>query len=218
MRAIGEELFDEFAVSYLQRHPSRSYTLNQLGADFARFLRETCPSHAGAGAADQGWPLFLVDLATLEWTFSEVFDGPGIERTSPLTADALRQVPAERWPQARSPAPCLRLLVLSYPVHAYYRALRDDAAATPPEPRTTYLAVSRRDYVVRYLELSQSEHVLLKALINGESLGDAFQAWDDSAPAAGARRQQKTRRHRSKAGSGVGPPNVSSRPFSWTEE
>ena len=33
--ALGEELFNEFAFAYLQAYPSRSYTLDHLGRDFA---------------------------------------------------------------------------------------------------------------------------------------------------------------------------------------
>ena len=42
-QAMGEELFDEFSVQYLHAYPSRSYTLNDLGADFAAFLAATHP-------------------------------------------------------------------------------------------------------------------------------------------------------------------------------
>lgn len=181
VQAIGEELFDEFAFSYLQHHPSRSYTLNQLGAEFAQFLRETCPASDDPAAVEQGWPLFLMDLATLEWTFNEVFDGPGIEKAAPLNAERLKEIPLDRWPAARfEAAPCLRLGVFDYPVHTYYKALREDSAAPPPELRTTYLAISRREYLVRYLELSRSEYALLKALVEGATLGEGFQSWADS--------------------------------------
>ncbi len=41
--ALGEELFDAFAVGYLQKYPSRSYTLNDLATSFPRYLAETRP-------------------------------------------------------------------------------------------------------------------------------------------------------------------------------
>src|SRR5260370_2264837 len=43
--ALGEELFDAFAAQYLPQHPSRSYTLFQLGTNFPHFLEETRPPH-----------------------------------------------------------------------------------------------------------------------------------------------------------------------------
>ena len=36
-KAVGEEVFGDFAVGYLQRYPSTSYTLCRLGANFPRF-------------------------------------------------------------------------------------------------------------------------------------------------------------------------------------
>ncbi len=47
-RAVGEELFREFAVGYLECYPSRSYTLNHLGGRFAEYLAETFPSGEAA--------------------------------------------------------------------------------------------------------------------------------------------------------------------------
>src|SRR5262245_53050770 len=35
--ALGNEIFDAFAVAYLEAHPSQSYTLGQLGTQFPEF-------------------------------------------------------------------------------------------------------------------------------------------------------------------------------------
>ncbi len=45
-QTLGEETFETFAFAYLQTYPSQSYTLNQLGANFAAFLIETRPNAA----------------------------------------------------------------------------------------------------------------------------------------------------------------------------
>ena len=47
LHALGEEAFDDFAIAYLHRYPSRSYTLNQLGVNFPRYLAETRPEEGG---------------------------------------------------------------------------------------------------------------------------------------------------------------------------
>jgi hypothetical protein len=119
--ALGEDAFGAFALDYLQKYPSRSYTLNDLGASFPRYLRESRP----ADEPGPSWPDFIIDLAALEWTYNEVFDGPGAEGQRLLGAEQLRSVPPERWPEARLvPVPCLRVLALRYPVHTYYTAVR----------------------------------------------------------------------------------------------
>src|SRR5437016_4065691 len=43
LQALGDETFDAFALGYLQKYPSRSYTLCNLGRDFPRYLAETRP-------------------------------------------------------------------------------------------------------------------------------------------------------------------------------
>ena len=175
VHALTQEVFDTFAVGYLQAYPSRSYTLLQLGANFPRYLAETRPEEGGGEGLPADWPDFLIDLATLELTFNEVFDGPGVEGERLLDAEQLRAVPAERLPEARLVGvSCLRLLSLHYPVHRYFTAVRRHQDPGPPEPAETYLAVTRRHYVVRHYELSPPAYRLLQALLAGESVGQAI--------------------------------------------
>ena len=176
--AVGEDAFGGFALDYLQKYPSHSYTLNDLGANLPRYLRETRPDDEPT----PGWPDFLIDLATLEWTYDEVFDGPGVEGQPLLKADQLRMIPPQRWPEARLvPVPCLRLLHLSYPVHLYYTAVRRKQEPAPPDPAETFLAVSRRRYVIRRYELARAQSELLQALLRGETVGAAIGAAADVA-------------------------------------
>jgi hypothetical protein len=173
--ALGKELFDAFAVGYLQKYPSRSYTLNELGRQFPQYLAETRPTSDENESLPADWPDFLIDLATLELTFSEVFDGPGTEDEPLLDEQQLLAVPPERWPHARLvPVPCLRLLCLRFPVHHYYSAVRRHEDPRPPRPAETCLAVTRRDYVVRHCELEQPEYELLRVLVGGHCVGKAI--------------------------------------------
>lgn len=175
-KTVGEEAFDELALGYLERYPSRSYTLDRLGAEFARYLEETRPDLDDEGRPTETWPDFLIDLAGLEWAIGEVFDGPGVEGRPLLAADDLRMIPAERWPEARLvTAPCLRLLTLRFPLNDYYTALRDDETPPLPEPAESYLALTRREYVVRRHALERPQFELLSALAAGETVGVAIE-------------------------------------------
>ncbi len=80
-QTVGDDVFSGFAVEYLQRYPSQSYTLGELGKKFVEYLNETRPSSSDS-AVD--FSDFLVDLAQLERTISKVFDGPGCEDSTPL--------------------------------------------------------------------------------------------------------------------------------------
>ena len=171
-QAMGTELFDEFAVEYLERYPSQSYTLNDLGANFARFLAETRPT---ATDEDNSWLDFLVDLAKLEWCFAEVFDGPGAENLRLLGLDQLQGFDADSWAETRLRAvSCLRILRLDFPVQVYYRAIRDRAEAVPPDRGPTWLAVSRRNYVVRHHTMAPAEAEILEAILAGTTVGEAI--------------------------------------------
>jgi hypothetical protein len=166
----GEEAFDDFALGYLETYPSRSYTLNRLAENFPRYLAETRPPGDGLD-----WCDLLIDLAALEQTVNDVFDGPGLETEPPLDPSRLAAVPPEQWADARlTPAPCLRLLTLRFPLHRYYTAVRQGHDGPPPEPALTHLAFGRREYVVRHLELSPTEFRILSGLVEGLSVGEAI--------------------------------------------
>jgi hypothetical protein len=171
-KAVGEELFDQFAVGYLERYPSRSYTLDHLGARFPQFLAETRPVDPDS---DASWLDFLVDLARLEWNIAEVFDGPGAEGVALLDKDQILAIPPECWADVRlEPVPCLRVVSLDFPMHDYYRALRKGLEAIPPDREQTFLAITRRNYVVRHIRLSPTEGTLLNSILAGASLGEAI--------------------------------------------
>ncbi len=171
-RRLGSGELDEFGVEYLRRYPSRSYTLNDLGSDFAKFLTETRPTSADQ---DDSWLDFLIDLAKLEWNFAEVFDGPGAEQQRLLGPDQLQAISPEFWPDSRLvPVPCLRIVRLDFPVHRYYRAVRDGKEAVPPDRETTWLAIHRRNYVVRHYALTPPEVPILGAILAGATVGEAI--------------------------------------------
>ncbi len=171
--AVGEDAFGGFVFGYLQQYPSTSYTLGDLGAGFPQYLAESRPPRTSDGP---DWVDFLVDLATLERTYSDVFDGPGEEREQLLTADDLLAVPSDRWGDVRlRTAPSLRFLELRFPVHEFATDIRRGKAATMPEATTTRLAISRRDYIVRRRPLSPLPYLLLQQLQQGKTLGEAIE-------------------------------------------
>jgi hypothetical protein len=169
--ALGRETFDQFAAEYVEHYPPASYSLNSLADRFVEHLIATRPGDVPS----PGWPDFLIDLAQLEQTISEVFDGPGSEDSAPLDTGELTKRLPEQWSGLRvAPAACLHLLNFTFPVDDYYTAVKEDQSPPWPDPNPTWLAITRRDYVVRRVPLEQAEHQLLSALIAGQSLGEAL--------------------------------------------
>lgn len=183
-KLVGEEAFTGFAFEYLQRYPSRSYTLARLGEHFADYLRETRPPSEKTEAAEGGtvdWARFMIELAELEWTIADVFDGPGLERERAAEAPLLGEVAPGRWADVRLRMnPALRLLAFRFPVNEYYTAARRNSERVPlPSAGDTYVAISRRDYVVRRHAIRRAQYVLLNALKEGATIGEGLEraAW-----------------------------------------
>ncbi|MFN0022018.1 MAG: DNA-binding domain-containing protein, partial [Pirellulaceae bacterium] len=93
--AMGDDVFDDFALAYLQQYPSQSYTLHHLADQFANYLNDTKPN-----GSDQPcrWEDFFVDLARLEHAIEVVFDADGPEE--PPVVRSLRE---RNLPQTLSP-------------------------------------------------------------------------------------------------------------------
>jgi len=176
--AMGEELFGAIAFGYVQSYPSRSYTLGQLGASFPGYLAES-RLHASAvpGGAPESWPDFVIELATLERTLYEVYDGPGTEQGGALEVEELGRIAPEAWGELRlTLSPCFRLHQFDHPVHEYWSARKDDCEPEPCQRRSTKLAIHRRDFVVEHRELADAQFALLGEIARGASLSEAISA------------------------------------------
>jgi hypothetical protein len=167
LATMDEDTFRSFTAGYLERYPPTSYTLDRLADRFVDYLRETRPAEPAPS-----WPDFLIELAQLEWTIGQVFDGAGMEELPPLRLDLALQndVASLRF----IAAPCLRLLSFSFPVNDYYTAARSGENASWPDAAASFLAITRHDFVVRRVPLEEMEYRLLQSLVSGLSLGEAL--------------------------------------------
>jgi hypothetical protein len=158
--AVGDEVFEQFAVGYLQQHPPTSYTLHRLADRFAEFLDATRPAAEAALA-------FVVDLARLEHAIDLVFDDAGPEDSAIPSEPAAGHRPLVL-------VPGFRLLAFRYPVSSYFTAWKRGGSQAWPEPREEFIALFRREYVVRRHELSRVQFDLLTELAAGRALDDAL--------------------------------------------
>ena len=160
---LGEEAFTALVKDYVQRYPSRSYTLNRLGDRLPQLYLDE-PERAGAA--------FLHDLTSAELALTQAYEEAESEV---LTPDAVLAVPAAAWPQARLvPVASLRLLALGHPVLPHMEACRLGLPCPKPRRGASWLAVWRKEYTVRRMRLGRAEHHLLQSLAGGLPLGQAL--------------------------------------------
>ena len=69
---MGDEAFDAAAREHIARHPPKSWTLNDYGADFAATLRALHPGDPE-----------IAEIAWLDWCLRRAFEGPDADPVAP---------------------------------------------------------------------------------------------------------------------------------------
>lgn len=175
LHTLGEELFRQFCLQYLQHYPPRSYTLERLPDAFPQYLAETRPDLHLPPDQRESWPDFLIEVATLELAFLKVYDGPGLEDGPAPHPQALAALTdAELLRLCPAPAPCLRLFPFRYPVHTYFHAVRHGEEVAIPSPGQCHVALTRQNYRLRLYELGAEEAAALQQLDGRTPLREAL--------------------------------------------
>jgi hypothetical protein len=179
---LGSRKFAALSVAYLNEHPSRSFTMRNIGSHLPAWL-SAHPEFAGRRHS------LAVDIAKIEWAFVVSFDSA--QRT-PLT---LEQIAALDASSRLALQPHIELMELNYPaedlvLQLHQREKRQTSEAgigsdeeeQPPAklPRIrrkrTWLAAHRVEFSVYYLRLEREAFVMLAALNSGKTLADAIEA------------------------------------------
>lgn len=179
---VGGERFEVLATAYLMAHPSRSFTLRNLGARLHAWLREH-PSYAGRKIG------LALDVIRVEWACVEAFDSAEMPS---LQAQAIASLGGE---SRFALQPHVQLLSLAYPaddlvlaMHQRQKRESSEAGARRDEDdveenvslrmrkRATWVAVHRSEFSLYYKSLSENEYRILTALRDGKRLSDALEA------------------------------------------
>jgi hypothetical protein len=179
---VGAHAFEALSIAYLTAHPSRSFTLRNLGSKLADWLAAN-PQFTGRRH------LLAVNVARIEWAFIEAFDNA--ERT-PLTIEEIATLDAG---SRLALQPHLILIALNYPADDLVLGLHkrdkrqtseagvshDDGDEAPVKlprlrPRPTWVAAHRVENSVFYLRLKREEFLTLAAIRQGLPLGDALES------------------------------------------
>lgn len=179
---VGTRRFERLMRAYLEAHPSRSFTLRNLGSALVFWLEEN-PQYTHPMTAD------AIAMAALEWAHIEAFDN---EQRPPLTKNEIAGLDDGSHLELQ---PYLRLLEAPSAVDDALIAVRDAsdgagaqasnavgihlvrrARSRKPRPGKIYLAVHRHENSVYYKRLSREDFFLLHAFEHGETLGGAIEA------------------------------------------
>lgn len=157
-RHLGEQLFNFFCRAYLQQHPSRSYSLYDLGSEFARFLRHTQSAAARAGN-DLRFPL---ELALLEHARNVSRRAEGLEACVANPHEAGRALLMEHDTGLTLPG-STSLLLTTHPLTAFQPWLDGGGAEDAPAIGTGYIAVARKNFQVSFHALTNWQYYALCA-------------------------------------------------------
>ena len=196
---VGASKFEALSVAYLTAHPSRSFSLRNLGSKLVEWL-EANPKWTGRRHA------LAIDVARVEWAFVEAFDNA--ER-APLTLDQITTLDAG---SRLSLQPHVQLLALAYPADDITLALhqkeksqtseagvKHEEEGTAPvvlpslRKRPTWVAAHRVDFNVYYRRLHREEYSTLASIRDGKTLGDALDAGFTDSKIPEGRRPQRVR-------------------------
>ncbi len=179
---VGSERFKLISVAYLTEHPSRSFTLRNLGSRFPKWLAAH-PEQTGRRHK------LVVDVAHIEWAFVEAFDSAERE---PLT---LGQIAVLDGDSRLALQPHMQLLALSFPVddlvlelHKRQKRQATEAGIEIEEQhekpielprlrsRATWVAAHRVDLSVYYRRLGREEFRVLSGIHHGMTLAQSIEA------------------------------------------
>jgi Putative DNA-binding domain len=185
LRAVlGRLKFNNLTKQYLTNHPSRSFSLRNLGRNLAQFVKDhpklTAPRSELA-----------CEMARFEWAQVEAFDG---QARPPVTVDDLLGKNPAKLRLALQPY--ISVLQLEYPLDEYMMrlkksGLRGDASnameermhetrpkrrSPIPRRRRVFVVVHRHDNSLYYKRIDESAFRLLTSLRKGDPLGKAIKS------------------------------------------
>jgi len=159
---LGDERFARLAVSYIAANPSDQRSARWFGRHLPAFVRSR---------QDYAKHTEIAELAELEKTLADAFDGPDAE---PLRIEALAVLPAEVWPRlVFEPHPTARRLTFGTNAADIWCALKEEAAPPKPEtlPELQAVVVWRQDFMSRFRPLSPEEAMMWDEGANGVRFG-----------------------------------------------
>lgn len=167
---MGEDLFTQWCLNYIDAHPSTHFSLRYFGKHFAHFL-ET-----------HGETLYA-QLAAFEWALTDAFDA---QDEPSLTRDDLARLPIEAWEALIFTLhSSVQFLTLHSNAPLVWQAFKNEntSIALQSEADRSYWIIWRQDLTLFFRKISDAEYEALINIKKGHSwqqLCDALAIIDEA--------------------------------------
>lgn len=153
-KLLGAEAFDQLGRAYIAAHPSRFFSVDQMGQYLSQFLATTAPYQQ---------QLHLSELANLLWALDKTIDAVD---APVLTAQDLAAIAEDSWPEMRLGLhPSVQLLSFQHNTVALWQALTNDHdLPAVQQTATNYCVVWRKEIQPFYCVVNTEESWVLQAL------------------------------------------------------
>jgi hypothetical protein len=159
---LGNELFSQFALMYLEKYPSKSPCLSFLGSGFPGFLQDNRPDRE----LREPWVDFMIAMASFECDLYRIFDQPGSE--GEIFAD-MQTPDAELQLQT-----CFQLRQYPFDVNNYYQEVTAGLDPVMKPEQNIYIAFVRNNYQVYIISINPFQFELLDLLKQGLPINKAI--------------------------------------------
>ena len=180
---LGDAKFQRLCIAYLNKYPSRHFSLRNLGERLEKFLTEE-PQWASP------YQKLAIDLARFAWAQVLAFDEAQMPVLTPENLAGCDPAKLRLMLQ-----PHVTLLALDYPLDDFIlalkrHALRGDASnamagkrakhsqkrITRPRRQRTFVAVYRQNNMLYYKRMEAAEYAIISALRDGATVARACQS------------------------------------------
>ncbi|MBN8543646.1 MAG: DUF692 family protein [Alphaproteobacteria bacterium] len=159
---LGKTKFDALIDGFIRDVPPQHFNVARYAARLPEYQQ-----------ADPNYDAFAQELCVLETAITQLADEEEVRALTP--EDLTGMTPDSLMKSRLFPRKALKLFAFNYDVNGYYRAVIDKTPAATPQQTPSWLAVFRHEDVMWRMDLEEQEYLLLSALFNGATVGEALE-------------------------------------------
>lgn len=162
-KLLGQDAFRRLSTVYIDKNPSRYYSLRWFGKELSLFLDYS---------PENGTHDWEAEMACLEWTFIEAFDAAN---TPAITEKDAAAIPPDQWPTLTAIFhPSVHVIRLWWnTLELWHTAKNDEQPAAPVRlDQCHHCLLWRNNLVTQFRSLQADEAIALSAALNGSNFSE----------------------------------------------